>query len=187
MPDPFLVLATQNPSSRMADVILNCDHTRLLAPGDADCRREPGNGASAGWLDRRGAESERVFIQSTQSQHVVLARLRRRLLVGVGTVLGRQFRIPGAARGVMTAAGALAVVGMIGSAMAAWPAMRSTVVMTADAPARVSPVSVGDPAFKLAAGEKVQMQARPGEFSLVQANAGRTGCVAQKDLATVVP
>jgi hypothetical protein len=87
----------------------------------------------------------------------------------------------------MAATGALAVVGMVGSAVVAWPAMRAAVVMTSDAPARVSPVTVGDAAFKLAAGERVQVQARHGEFALVQSGAGRMGWVAQRDLATVVP
>ena len=87
----------------------------------------------------------------------------------------------------MTATGALAVAGMMGSAVVTWPAMRAAVVMTTDAPARVSPVSVGDSAFKLAAGETVRVQTRHGGFALVQAGAGRAGWVAQKDIASVVP
>ena len=109
------------------------------------------------------------------------------ILLGLGAFVGRPLRIPRMARGVMAATGAVAVAGMIGSAVVTWPVLHAAVVMTADAPARVSPVSVGEPAFKLVAGETVRVQACHGEFALVQASAGRTGWVAQKDVTSVVP
>jgi hypothetical protein len=174
-------------SGRTADAVLNFQRAQLLAPGDPDIAANLAvTRQKAGLPAVAQNQIERLFSRLHHGTWAWLGCVGA-ILLGFGAFVGRPLRIPRMARSLMAATGTLAVAGMMGSALVTWPAMRAAVVMTADAPARVSPVSVGDPAFKLAAGETVRVQARHGEFALVQASADRAGWVAQKDLATVVP
>lgn len=170
-----------------ADAVLNYHRAQLISPCDAD-------------ISANLATTQRKAGLPVVAQNQIEGLFRRLhpnswawlgcagvILVGLGAFVGRTLRIPRMARVAMTATGALAVAGLIGSAVVTWPVMHAAVVMMTDAPVRVSPVSVGEPAFKLAAGETVRVQARHGGFALVQAGAGRAGWVAQKDITSVVP
>jgi hypothetical protein len=72
-------------------------------------------------------------------------------------------------------------------AMVLWPALHEAVVVTAIAPARVSPVPMSEPSFELHEAETVRMEAEHEGFVLVQTRGGRTGWVALANLAPVVP
>ena len=82
----------------------------------------------------------------------------------------------------------LALVGTaVCNAWVLWPRLHDAVVLTAAAPARVSPVPMGDPVFTLPEAETVRMTAEHEGFVLVQTRTGRTGWMAGADLAPVVP
>ena len=87
----------------------------------------------------------------------------------------------------LTFAGVLLVATAIGSAITMWPRVNEAVVIAREAPARISPVSAAEPAFKLHEGETVTVRAEHQNFALVQTSAGRSGWVARADLARVVP
>ncbi len=76
---------------------------------------------------------------------------------------------------------------MAGQGAVLWPALHSAVVVTAGAPARVSPVPMGDPVFTLPEAEVVTLTAQHDEFLLVRTAAGRTGWVARSNVAPVIP
>jgi hypothetical protein len=80
---------------------------------------------------------------------------------------------------------------MIGSAIcsgaALWPTLHSGVVIAASTPARVSPVPMADSLFVLQEGETVKISAEHEGFTLIRTAAGRSGWVANSQLAPIVP
>ncbi len=71
--------------------------------------------------------------------------------------------------------------------MALWPTLHAAVVVTNSAPARVSPVPMGDPLFTLAEGETVTLTAQHEQFLLIQTSTGKTGWVSGTEVVAVVP
>jgi len=71
--------------------------------------------------------------------------------------------------------------------LALWPILHEGVVITAATPVRVSPVPMGDPLFTLPEGETVKISAEHESFALIETRAGRTGWVADSNLAPIVP
>jgi len=71
--------------------------------------------------------------------------------------------------------------------MVLWPTLHAAVILTAATPARVSPAPMGDPVFTLPEAETVSMKAEHEGFVLVQTRTGKTGWVADANLAPVVP
>jgi hypothetical protein len=68
-----------------------------------------------------------------------------------------------------------------------WPRMHEAVVLVSQAPARVSPVPMGDPAFVLPEAETVTILAVHEDFALIRTRGGLSGWVARAHLGAVVP
>ncbi len=68
-----------------------------------------------------------------------------------------------------------------------WPTAHSAVVISNGAPARVSPVPMGDALFVLPEAETVRITAEHEGFYLVRNGAGQAGWVARANLAPIVP
>lgn len=84
--------------------------------------------------------------------------------------------------------GGVLMVGLtVSNGIALWPKLHEGVVIAAASPARVSPVPMGDPLFVLPEGETVRVAAEHEGFTLVQTRSGRTGWVANSNLAPIVP
>ncbi len=167
--------------------ILNYERARLLAPNDADIAANLHFvRAKAGLPDAQ----ENWFSRSlTRARPNTLAWLGSfgLVIVGMSILLVRLHPQRRLAFCSLTFVGALLVATAIGSAITMWPRVKEAVVITRDAPARASPVSVAEPAFTLREGETVTVRAEHQDFALVQTAAGRSGWVAQANLALVVP
>jgi hypothetical protein len=74
-----------------------------------------------------------------------------------------------------------------GNAWVLLPTLHAAVIVTAGAPAQVSPVPMGDPLFTLPEGETVSIVARHEDFVLIQTTTGRRGWVERANLIAVVP
>ena len=89
--------------------------------------------------------------------------------------------------------GAPAVMGFLSAgaamcnAIAMWPLLHEAVVITRTAPARVSPVPMGEPLFELREAETVETISRHDSFVMVQTRAGRRGWVSTDNLAPILP
>ena len=75
----------------------------------------------------------------------------------------------------------------VSNAVLLWPRLHEAVVLVNQAPARVSPVPMGDTAFVLLEAETVTMTAEHQDFVLVRTRGGRSGWVARASLGPVVP
>jgi hypothetical protein len=75
----------------------------------------------------------------------------------------------------------------VGHAVALWPTLHAAVVVTNAAPARVTPVPMGDPLFTLPEGETVTLTAQHEQFLLIQTRTGKTGWVSGTEVVPVVP
>jgi tetratricopeptide (TPR) repeat protein len=167
--------------------ILNYERALLLAPNDADVAENLHFvRAKAGLPD----EPENWFVRSlTFARPNTLAWLGSfgLLLAGMSLILVRLHPQRRLALRSLTVIGALLFATAIGSAVTAWPKMNEAVVTTSETPARITPVSSAEAAFKLLAGETVMVRAEYQGFALVQTSAGRSGWVSRADLALVVP
>jgi Tetratricopeptide repeat len=167
--------------------ILNYERALLLAPNDADIaanlhfvRAKAGlPDAPENWFTRSLLYVRPNTLAWLGSLGLVLAGMSL-LLVRLHPQRRLAFRF-------LTFAGVLLVATTIGSAITMWPRVNEAIVIARDAPARISPASAAEPAFKLHEGETVTMRAEHQDFTLVQTSAGRSGWVACADLACVVP
>jgi hypothetical protein len=75
----------------------------------------------------------------------------------------------------------------VSNAVQLWPRMREAVVLVNQAPARVSPVPMGDTSFVLPEAETVTMLAEHEDFVLIRTRGGQSGWVARANLGAVVP
>jgi hypothetical protein len=82
----------------------------------------------------------------------------------------------------------LVLVGLtVGNLVALWPTLHAAVVITGSAPARVSPVPMGDPLFTLTEAETVTIRAQHEDFVLIRTAAGKSGWVSTAQAVPVVP
>jgi hypothetical protein len=167
--------------------ILNYERASLLAPGDPDVEVNLKFVRTAAHLpvEPRGL-FERLARVGTP---LVLSWIG---LLGIGLIgagaINAQFssghrRL----RLIGLVAGILMVGAPICSGVVLWPKLHAGVIIAASTPARVSPVPMGDALFVLREGETVKISAEHEGFTLIQTSAGRTGWVADSNLAAIVP
>lgn len=167
--------------------ILNYERALLLAPDDADIAANLHFArAKAGLPDAPENWFTHTLTYARPNTQAWLGSFGL-VLAGMSVLLGRFYPQRRVAFRSLTFAGALLVATAIGSAITLWPRVNEAVVIARDAPARTSPVSAAEPAFKLHEGETVTMRAEHQDFTLVQTSAGRSGWVVRADLARVVP
>jgi hypothetical protein len=167
--------------------ILNYKRALLLAPDDSDSAanlhfvlaKAGLPDAPENWLTHSLLHFRPNALAWLGSLGLVLAGMSL-LLVRLNPQRRKAFRL-------LSFVGVLLVATAFGSAITLWPRVNEAVVITRDAPARNSPVSAAEPAFKLREGETVTMRAEHHDFTLVQTSAGRSGWVPREDLARVVP
>jgi hypothetical protein len=167
--------------------ILDYERARLLAPNDADIAANLRFvRAKAGLPDARESWLSRSLDWARPNTLAWLGSFGL-VLVGMSILLARLHTQRRLAFRSLTLVGALLVATAIGNAITIWPRVKEAVVITRDAPARISPVPVAEPAFKLREGETVTVRAEHQDFALVQTSAGRSGWAARADLGLVVP
>jgi hypothetical protein len=166
--------------------VLNYERAALLAPGDPDIRAN---------LDYVRATAQvptdppTRFTRFAQAENptaaawlgvVGLALLGTSLLASKAT---QRFRALWATTALL---GAFQIALAISNALLIKPRMHEAVVLINQAPARVSPVLMGDTAFVLREAETVTMTAQHEDFVLIRTRAGRTGWVARANVAAVI-
>ena len=167
--------------------ILNYERARLLAPNDADISSNLHFvRAKAGLPDLVENQFTRGLLYVRPNTLAWLGSFGL-VVVGMSMLLVRLLPQRRLAFRLLTFVGALLIAGAIASAIATWPRIKEAVVITRDAPARNSPVSFAEAAFKLPEGETVTVRAENQDFALVQTSAGRCGWVPRADLGLVVP
>jgi hypothetical protein len=174
-------------SGKTGPAILNYERALLLAPNDADVaanlhfvRAKAGlPDAPENWFARGLAFARPNTLAWLGCFGVMLAGMSL-LLVRVHPQRRLVFRS-------LTVGGALFFATAISSAITTWPKMNEAVVVTSETPARITPISYAEAAFKLLAGETVTVCAEHQGFALVQTSTGRSGWVARADLSRVVP
>lgn len=167
--------------------VLNYERAKLLDPNDADVEanlrrvrsvaglppetRTPFEHAASfatprviAWLGILG------FVVAGSSMLALKFHRKNRTWLGAATMLG------------IVAAGAA-----LCNALALRSLVHETVVIARTAPARVSPVPMGEPLFELREGETPEAISRHDSFIMVQTRAGRRGWVSSENLAAVVP
>jgi len=109
------------------------------------------------------------------------------LMLGAGLLAGLLAPHRRRTRRAALLVGAALVGFTLSNGLVLWPKLHEAVILTAAAPARASPVPMGDPLFTLPEAETVRITAEHDDFLLVRTRAGRTGWVSRANLAPVVP
>jgi hypothetical protein len=167
--------------------VLNYERASLLAPNDPDIQanlRYVREGAKLP-ADTRGTW-QRALTQAspTLASFLGLAGL---LLLGSALLARERFRTHRWQRRSAAILGLLLMGATAGNAWVLLPTLHAAVIVTAGAPAQVSPVPMGDPLFTLPEGETVSIVAQHEDFVLIQTTTGRRGWVARANLIAVVP
>jgi hypothetical protein len=167
--------------------VLNYERANLLAPEDPDVAanlrfvRESAHVAAEPrrWIDRVVTVARPAVVAWLGVAGVLMlgAGLLARLLAPRRRLTRRAALLVGAA-----------LLGFaVSNGLVLWPKLHEAVILTAAAPARASPVLMGDPLFTLPEAETVRITAEHEDFLLVRTRAGRTGWVSRANLAPVVP
>jgi hypothetical protein len=167
--------------------VLNYERASLLAPEDPDVDanlrfvRESAHVAAEPrrWIDR----------VVTVARPIVVAWLGVAgvLMLGAGLLAGLLAPRRRRTRRAALVVGAALVGFAVSNGLVLWPKLHEAVILTSAAPARASPVPMGDPLFTLPEAETVRIAAEHDDFVLVRTRAGRTGWVSRANLAPVVP
>jgi hypothetical protein len=167
--------------------VLNYERAILLAPDDPDIAanlrfvRESAKvpAAPQNWFERTFSTLPPTPLYWTGLAGIVLlgccalaarASSRHRTVLRLGAVVGAALAAVTVCNGIVL-----------------WPRLHEAVVLAAATPVRVSPVPMGDPLFTLPEAETVRMTAAHEGFVLVQTHTGKTGWVANANIAPVVP
>jgi hypothetical protein len=173
-------------AGRPGMAVLNYERAQLLNPGDADLAAnldavrtaQHVSTAPPSWFTR-------LALVPTPTA-AALVGLFGLALLGFGVVvvprLSSSRAIP---RGAAVLG--LALMGMtLGQAVVLGPSLQASVVIAREAPARVSPVPMGEALFVLTEAETVTVTAEYQDFVLIRTHAGRVGWVLGTNLARVV-
>jgi len=167
--------------------VLNYERAALLAPEDPDIAANLRHVRQDAHLD---TGSENRFERAATAVNPLMASwlgVAGVLLAGAGLLASRLApRHRGKTRGAALA-GLLLVGITLSQAAVLWPKVHAGVILTAAAPARVTPAPMGDPLFVLPEAETVQVTAEHEDFVLIRTRTGQRGWVSRANLAPVVP
>jgi hypothetical protein len=167
--------------------VLNYERARLLDPTDPDIEANLRHVREAAGL---APEAQTAFHRAaTIATPQVLSwlGLTGLLIAGAG-VLGRHVYPRHRGKLLLTTLAGISLCGVTAaSAITLWPMVHSGIVVTHDAPVRVSPVSMEEPVFTLPEATRVRTSSEHDGFILIQTSTGRTGWVPSANLAPVVP
>jgi len=167
--------------------VLNYERARLLDPTDPDIEANLRHVRETAGLP---PETQNAFYRaSTIATPQVLSWLGLTgLLIAGASVLARRLYPRHRRKLLLTTLVGVSLCGVTAaSAITLWPMIHCGVVVTHDAPVRVSPVTMEEPLFTLPEATKVRMSSEHDGFILIQTSAGRTGWVPSANLAPIVP
>jgi hypothetical protein len=167
--------------------VLNYERARLLAPNDPDIRANLRFVRASVGLP---AETETWFSRNARiagPNTLSWLGLLGVLITGTSLLADRFY----SNRRLALRAAAIVGISLMGlticNVVAVWPTLHEAVIVAHAAPARVSPISIGETLFSLPEAQSVTMRAEHDGFVLVQTGDGRTGWVLRADLAPVIP
>jgi hypothetical protein len=167
--------------------VLNYERARLLDPTDPDIEANLRHVREAAGL---APETQTAFQRvATIATPQILSWIGLTgLLIAGASVLARQVYPRHRGKLLLTTLAGISLCGITAaSAITLWPMVHSGIVVTHDAPVRVSPVSMEEPVFTLPEATQVRMRSEHDGFILIQTSAGRTGWVPSANLAAIVP
>ena len=167
--------------------VLNYERAALLAPGDADINANLEYVRASAHVPTQPRSRFARIAQAASPALAAWIGVLGIALVGAGLLareVTRRFRW---AFGCSILLGVTLIVLTTSNAMLLWPRMHEAVVLTNQAPARVSPVPMGDTLFVLPEAETVTMTAEHEDFVLIRTRGGLSGWVARASLGAVVP
>jgi hypothetical protein len=167
--------------------VLNYERAALLAPDDPDINANLDHVRAAAHVASRPRGRLARIVQTVNPTYSAWAGVVGIILVGFGMVARRvAARFPWVRiSGIFTGVALIAL--SASNAMLLWPRMHEAVVLINQAPARVSPVPMGDTAFVLPEAETVTIVAEHEDFALIRTRGGVSGWVARANLGAVVP
>jgi tetratricopeptide (TPR) repeat protein len=167
--------------------ILNYERASLLAPNDADIEANLRFVQSSAHLpiESRGAFDR--FATIADPLWLSWAAVLGVILLGGGAVAAQLSSRQRILRVAAMFAGVVTLGLTVCNGISLWPKLHEGVIVTASTPGRVSPVPMGDSLFVLQEGERVRIAAEHEGFTLVRTQAGRSGWVADANLAHIVP
>jgi hypothetical protein len=166
--------------------ILNYERARWLAPNDPDIDAN---------LRLARERSQTVLAAPWPLRFASLFTMNGWAGLGAGSLLLVTATLPLALllprrRTVLRLARVLAVVTLLASLAAIgarWGELSRAVIVAKAAPARISPVTVGQAIFTLPEGTMVNIEKSNGPFTLVIAQNGQKGWVSRDDIKPVIP
>jgi len=167
--------------------VLNYERAALLAPGDADINSNLEYVRATAHVTTEPRTRFARIVQATSPTSAAWLGVLGIALVGAGLLarkMAAQFRWLRAS-GILIGIALVALT--VSNAMLQWPRMHEAVVLIDQAPARVSPVPMGDTAFVLREAETVTIAAEHEDFILVRTRGGLSGWVARANLGAVCP
>ena len=167
--------------------ILNYERASLLAPNDADIEANLRFVQTSAHLPIEPRGNFDRFARIGNPFLLSWAALLGLILVGGGAVAAQLTSRLRIVRVAAMLAGVVMLVLTICNGISLWPKLHEGVIITPSTPGRVSPVPMGDSLFVLQEGERVRIAAEHEGFTLVRNQAGRSGWVADANLAPVVP
>jgi hypothetical protein len=167
--------------------VLNYERARLLDPTDPDIEANLRHVRETVGLPPEAQNAFHRVATIATPQVLSWLGLTGLLVAGAG-VLGRRLYPRHRGKLLLTTVVGLSLCGVtVASAINLWPMVHSGIVVTHDAPVRVSPVSMEEPVFTLPEATQVRMSSEHDGFILIQTSSGRTGWVPGANLAPIVP
>jgi hypothetical protein len=174
-------------SNKPGLAVLNYDRARLLDPTDPDIAANLRHVQDAAGLPPDVHNTfDRVATLATP-QLLSCLGFTGLIIAGAGLLARRLYPRHRRALLVTTLLGVCLCGTTATSAISLWPLVHSAIVVTHDAPVRVSPVSIEEPLFTLPEASRVRMSSKHDGFVLIQTAGGRTGWVPSANLAPIVP
>ena len=167
--------------------VLNYERARLLDPTDPDIEVNLRHVRETAGL---APETQKAFHRMTtiaSPQILSWLGLTGLLIAGAG-VLARQLYPSHRRKLLLATVLGVSLCGVTAaSAISLWSTVHSGIVVTHDAPVRVSPVTMGEPLFTLPEATRVRMGSEHDGFVLIQTSSGRAGWIPSANLAPIVP
>jgi hypothetical protein len=167
--------------------VLNYERASLLSPNDADIEANLRFVQTAAHLPIESHGAFDRFARIGNPFWLSWVAVLGLILVGGATVAAQLTSRLLILRVAAMLAGLVMLMLTICNGISLWPKLHEGVIITASTPGRVSPVPMGDSLFVLQEGERVRIAAEHEGFTLVHTRAGRSGWVADANLAPIVP
>lgn len=167
--------------------VLNYERARLLAPDDADIEANLNFVRAAAHLPSEAPPRWARAILMADPTLAAWLGVAGLVALGVSLILWHGSSRRRWGRRALAAGGAALLALTVGHGVLLWPWLHAAVVVTGNAPVRVSPVPMGDPLFTLPEAETVTLLAEHEQFVLVRTAAGKSGWMSRANLVPVVP